>query len=541
MGRRASVPRHRLRQYDETNPAALHINPPVPPTPDSPDDSFEDALRNLHRTGTLVKDRGYRQVWRFEHGGKAYFLKYYPKGGVRDRWRRRFRGSPALREFFRLQWLQKANVAAPRAVACLPGLRINDRKGDAVLLDAIEPAVQFDEYLNDLALRGERAPNHRELSRQIRELLLNLGKAGYGHEDLLLGNFLLSDGKVYLLDAYAVTRGGLKTDHVLQLGLSVSRFATRTDLLRGWRELGAGDKPPARNRVAERRFNTFMQKVTGGNRYFGRLVDDDGWEGVTFKQTKYPRAWSAVSQLKVTDDEWRDAWERLRKQVDAGSLEVLKRTASGDVLAGELTIGAHTLPVIVKHPRRKYWYRWINEIGRGSRARRAWMKAWHMIARHIPVAWPLLLMDRRTLGYVTDGLIVFERVPGATLHKADLDAMNPAARDTLFRRVGRVLRRIDDSGFAHFDAKSSNFIVLDDARLNGPTPVMVDMDGIRRRRWLGLGVERLLRAMKQHPQYTPADSLAICQGYAPFSPMHQEPDAESQEPTPQEPDEVDKG
>jgi hypothetical protein len=169
------------------------------------------------------------------------------------------------------------------------------------------------------------------------------------------------------------------------------------------------------------------------------------------------------------------------------------------------------------------------------------MKAWHMIARHIPVAWPLLMMERRRLGYVTDGLIVFERVPGATLHKIDLDAMTPAARDTLMRRVGRVLRRIDDSGFAHFDAKSSNFIVLDDARLDsranvGPTPVMVDMDGIRRRRWVGLGVERLLRAMKQHAQYSPADSLAICQGYAPFSPMVQE--HAQQEPTKAGSDEV---
>jgi hypothetical protein len=29
------------------------------------------------------------------------------------------------------------------------------------------------------------------------------------------------------------------------------------------------------------------------------------------------------------------------------------------------------------------------------------------------------------------------------------------------------------------------------------------------------GLHRLLRAMKQHPQYTPADSLAICEGFAP--------------------------
>jgi len=47
--------------------------------------------------------------------------------------------------------------------------------------------------------------------------------------------------------------------------------------------------------------------------------------------------------------------------------------------------------------------------------------------------------------------------------------------------------------------------------------VMIDMDGIRKLNyWLQLwGLHRLLRAMKQHPQYTPADSLALCQGFAP--------------------------
>src|SRR5687767_12417647 len=153
--------------------------------------SLEDALRDLPRTGTLVKDRGYRQVWRLEHAGKAYFLKFYPRGGVRDRWRRRFRGSPAMREFVRLKWLQKADVPAPRAAAVLMGLRLAGRVGDAVILDAIEPGVQLDDYLYGFALRGERPPDHRELARQVRSLIHMLGKAGLGHDDLHLGNFLI--------------------------------------------------------------------------------------------------------------------------------------------------------------------------------------------------------------------------------------------------------------------------------------------------------------------------------------------------------------
>ena len=44
---------------------------------------------------------------------------------------------------------------------------------------------------------------------------------------------------------------------------------------------------------------------------------------------------------------------------------------------------------------------------------------------------------------------------------------------------------------------------------------MIDVDGIRRRRWPLLGLHRLLRSMHENPAYAPADSLALCQGYAP--------------------------
>lgn len=484
--------------------------------------TLEDVLRDLPRTGTLVKDRGYRQVWRFAHNGKAYFLKFYPKGGVRDRWRRRLRGSPAMREFVRLGWLQKAAIPAPRGAAVLIGLRVDNRKGDAVVLDAIEPSVQLDLHLNDLLLRGERVSNHREFARQICELIHSLGKAGLGHSDLHLGNFLLHHDTLYLLDAYAVRQNGLRVRDILQLAQSVSRYATRTDLIRGWYALGGAEAAlPVQNSIASRHYQSFLAKTTGTNRYFGRL-EAGGWHGSFFRQAKYPRRWSAVSRMQFSDEQWRDAWTKLKGQIDADSLEVLKRSPSGDVLAGTLELGNQSVPVIVKHPRRKYWYRWVNEIIRGSRARRAWLRSWEMIVRDIPVAWPMLLMERRILGYVTDAVIVFERIEGQTLFHIDLEQLSESDRDKVFRRAGRTLRQIDQAGFAHLDAKSNNFIIHPDSEL-GPIPVLVDMDGIRRRAWsVGAGIERLLRAMKRHPQYTVSDSLALCQGYAPFSPMHQE-------------------
>src|SRR5207253_11130159 len=97
-----------------------------------------------------------------------------------------------------------------------------------------------------------------------------------------------------------------------------------------------------------------------------------------FKSAKYPRPWSDVSRMTFDADQWKQAWPRLWEQVDGDKLHVIKRSPSGDVLAGAVKLGGRTIEVIVKRPRRRYWYRYLNEIGRGARARRAWVKSWKM-------------------------------------------------------------------------------------------------------------------------------------------------------------------
>ncbi|HSV14792.1 MAG TPA: lipopolysaccharide kinase InaA family protein [Tepidisphaeraceae bacterium] len=478
---------------------------------------LENTLRDLPRLGTLVKDRGYRQVWRFVHNDRAYYLKFYPKGGPRDRFRRFFRGSPALREFSRLQALQKANIPAPRAVAALMGFAINDRRGDAVVLEAIEPSIQLDQLLSNLELRGEPIPDHLYLASQIRALVQQLAKGKLGHEDLHLGNLLLHQNNLYLLDGYAVRSGGLQLRDLLMLGHSVRRYATLTDLQRGWDTLGPGGRMPLRNPHSDFLWKRFLQGITKENRYFGRL-NIDGWTGVYYKHTKYPHRWSAASKLEVTAADWQREWPLLLQRIESDQLEVIKRSRSGEVFAGEIVLNGRPLQVIVKRPRRRYWYRYINEIGRGSRPRRAWRKAWNLLVRGLPTAWPLLVMERRSLGYVTDAIFICERVPGATLAHADLDALPDEKRDRLFHRTGKILREIERLGFSHFDAKASNWIVFEDDRL-GPTPVLIDIDGIRRRRWIALGIRRLLKSMHENPHYAPIDSLALCRGYAPYAAM----------------------
>jgi hypothetical protein len=483
--------------------------------------ALETTLKTLDRAGTLVKDRGYRQVWRFEHAGKPYYLKFYPRIGSRFNLKRLFRGNPAMREFTRLQWLQKAALPAARAVAVLVGFNLAGQLGDAVILEAIEPSIPLDCYLNDLLLRGERTPYHRELSRQVRELVHALGAAKLGHSDLHLGNFLLTgqdcgQPKLHILDAYAVRPGGMKMQDLQLLGHGVQRFATHTDILRAWHLLQLPGVPPRDNPVTRRQWRKFLRRTTKENRYFGGIYRDagKGWAGVFFKHAPVPRRWARASAFDVEHRDWQTAWPDLLARMEADQLDIIKRTRSGDVLSAEISLGGRPMSVIIKRPRRKFWWRYVTEIGRGARPRRAWKKAWQLIVRDIPTAWPLLMMERRVLGYVVDSVVVFERVRGELLGLLDLDALDFDQRQHLFARLGRTMRGLESSGLTQYDAKSINWMVVMDDK-EGPVPVIIDVDGIRRHFGASDGIERLLRSMKDHPQYTPADSLALCRGYAP--------------------------
>jgi len=315
-----------------------------------------------------------------------------------------------LAEFSGLQSLQQAGIPAPQAIALLMGFHLDSRLGDAVISQAIEPAQTLDRYLHPFELTAGPIPRRREIAAQLLHLLNALAKAHLGHADLHLGiscsRKTTAISRSFSWTGDAVRRGGLRRSHLFQLAHSLARYATRSDVQRGWELLGPGGRLPRSNPLSRRIWATFMRRITGENDYFGRLepADAQGWSGVFFKQYKYPYRWSGLSQSRITRQDWLGAWPQLLQAIQADTLQVIKRSRSGDVLATRLKLGAQEVDVIVKRPRRRYWYRYVNEIGRGGRARRAWAKAWCLVIRNLPVAWPVLLMEKRRFGYVTEPL-----------------------------------------------------------------------------------------------------------------------------------------
>lgn len=462
-----------------------------------------------------MKHRPRREVWRFEVEGKPYYLYFHPAPSPMSV-SRRLHGSTALAEFARLQWLQKAGVPAPRAIATLMGFSIDGRRGDAVVVEAIEPSLPLDQYFNNLELEGRPSPRHWKLTQRVIELLEKMGRAELGHDRLSLGDLLVKDDQVFLLGASAVHKNGLNLSDLQRLELSARPHATRTDLQRLWNRLGPAGRMPPRNPLGPRVWRKASERAFEEGWSVGELANQ-GWNGFFFKQTRLPRRWSPASRLEISESDWQRAFPLMLQQIESGQFEVLKVGPSADVFAGEVILGGKPVSVVVKRPKRKFWYRYINEIGRGSRSRRAWKKAWQLIVRSVPTAWPMLLMERRVMGYVVDSMLVCEKIEGRTLSSPDVkEALGTSQYHRLLHRCGALLRRLEQGGLFLYDAKADNWMVREDERL-GPLPLLVDVDSVRWLRPRG-GLQRLLRSLREDPAlgFTEADADALVRGYMPF-------------------------
>lgn len=469
--------------------------------------AFEQHLRELDRHATLIRSRTDRETWRFVFNDKPYYLHFYPQGS-------RFSASLAPREYAGLRTLQDFKIPAVRVVALLSGFQFGSRKGNAVITQGLEPSVRLSEL-------SPTSSQRRVIVDQIIQLLVKLTDHELGYDGLNLSSFLWYDHQVLFLDGTGVKSEVLTTEQLMQFVHRLEPFVTRSDKLRGWRMIRRSDNdvPPD----DQRKIRRYRQDLKRDSTHFIRI---DSWSGWFKSAHDRPLDYSLASRLSITAEDWQREWPRLIQSVRANQLDILKSDASGDILSGQICLQGRPIDVIVKYPRNKYLYRKLFNVFRASRARRLFDKTRWLLVRRIEVEYPLIVMERSVMGYPVESVAVFEKVPGVPLNQVDLSMMSPDEREMFFRRCGRVLRRIEDTGLSHTDAKSSNWIVYrHEVKTNtlqqttGARPILVDAYGIRNLNYFLqlFGIHRLLRAMKDHPQYTPRDSLHICQGFSPRS------------------------
>lgn len=462
-------------------------------------EAFETHLRELERHATLIGTRGGRETWRFGFNGKLYDLHFYPQGQALS-------ASDGPKEYAGLKTLQDFKIPAVRVVAMMAGFRFAQRKGNAVILHAANTAVRL----------SEMTPTPRQryaIADQILTILMQLSDNGIGYEDLSLESFVYCEGRVLIAEGSGVRSGRLSAEQLMRFAHNADPFASTADRVRAWRRLrGDDESTPPVDRARPQRYARNLKRDNVERIRVGE------WSGWFRPQSNRPLVYAKASRLLITREDWVREWPRLAEQMRGDQLEILKRDASGDILAGELTLQSRPIDVVVKRPGNKYLYRKILQFVRASRAKRLFDKTRWLLVRQIDVEYPLIVMERRVLGYAVESVAVFEKVPGETLEHIDLDAFGAADRENLFRACGRVLRRIEQTGLAHPDAKSSNWIVTRPAgEADPPRPVLIDAYGVRPlTAFLQVrGLLRLLRAMKNHPQYTRMDSLHLCQGFSP--------------------------
>ena len=216
----------------------------------------------------------------------------------------------------------------------------------------------------------------------------------------------------------------------------------------------------------------------------------DGWRGSLLHTIppELQRPWRPAHLPPVT-------WATFDPLSTEGA-GVLKRDAASLVLAR----GHGGLPIVVK---RSLVRRPFLDV-RPPRAARAFGKTLSLMRLGLPTEVPVLLARRGR-----DAVGMYARVPGTTLADVALDTL--ADRRETMRRLGRVLRETADLGWTHLDAKSTNWIITP----NGD-PIMLDCDGLRRAlvvRRPRRGLDRLLRALREHRDYRLDDEQAVLSGF----------------------------
>ena len=295
----------------------------------------------------------------------------YPRPG--GKLKRMLRGNPAMRKFVRLQWLQKAKVPAPRAVAVLSGFTIDKRQGRRRHLRS-HRAGGAARSLSARLRNARPAPRSPPLARQCARSSRRWARRATATMTCTWANLLRTDDGVYLLDAYAVTAGGLKMRQILRLGHSVARYATRQDIKRGWDLLAPARRCPAPTTSVPPSGANPSSRITGRQFLLRQNHQRPNGAASSSSTGSIPTASPPPAGCKLKKRTGSGNGRCFGRRSRAGLLEVLKSSRSGDVLAGEVTLAGRPLEVIVKRARRKKWYRYVNEIGRGSRSWRAWKR-----------------------------------------------------------------------------------------------------------------------------------------------------------------------
>jgi hypothetical protein len=223
----------------------------------------------------------------------------------------------------------------------------------------------------------------------------------------------------------------------------------------------------------------------------------------------------------------RGEFERLlanpQRLLAAGVHRPLKLAHRSVVVQAELPLNSGAVRVAYKRVRAKNWWKALAFFLGRNPAMDAWFLGHALLLRGIATARPLVVCETKRSGFRRDSYLATEWIDGAINLHLYCWKLARSARDERRRRtrqaaaaLGALVGRIHAWHVSHPDLKGCNLLMVE--RAEAVESYLIDLDGVRLRRWLDGGTRarnlgRLATTLEAHPWITHADRLRFLRAY----------------------------
>lgn len=295
------------------------------------------------------------------------------------------------------------------------------------------------------------------------ELFATCHLAGCYQDDPHLGNFVLSGGKLYLLDLASVVISGKP----VSLALSLKNIAS---LLVQWPEIQQPELHAKLPSYFTKRALIFNQQASIDIQNQYQKVRQHHQRHYLKKQL---RNCTMTEYKKSTSEEkaWRRgevqalSYEQLEANMDDG--KPLKLGNSATVIqsfyAGQ--------EVVIKRYNMKSFWHFLRRCLRPSRARTSWLNANLLNYVGIATPKPLGFLERRILGLRHRSYYVCSNLVGKPLLELSDEQLQAP---TLLKQIGELFFVLRQNQIVHGDMKANNLLVDEDGKL-----WLIDLDAMR--------------------------------------------------------------
>ncbi len=316
---------------------------------------------------------------------------------------------------------------------------------------------------------SEESTNRQAILGKVMRVIASLHNHGVAQQDIHLGNFLITEDRIFTIDGGAVERKG---DRVLSevaslrnLASFFAQFYPGFDALidevfpayeqyRGWSNDSA--------RLARLRQEVMQSREIRKRNYIGKTFRD-----CTRFLCKETFNRFEVCERSAYTAELADLMKQPDRFIERG--KVLKDGNSATVALVHLPDRS----LVVKRYNMKNPWHGLRRAFRNSRAWHSWGNAHRMEFLGIPSLKPIALIENRLGPIRVSAYLITEYIEGPDALECLRDMDNPNGELEL---LADILHKLSEVRISHGDLKATNFVMAEAG------PVLIDLDGMKEHR-----------------------------------------------------------